>query len=89
MNSELRIVLSQEEFRLLTSVCKDSALNDLVDRDCVHGDSSVMLDLDRGAAERLRDLLTERLAEIGFDSEYSPTHTGKALEALIDKLFEP
>ena len=83
-------MLSQEEFRLLTNVsCKDSALKDRVARDAMHGDSSVILDFDRGTAEKLRDLLTERLAEIGFDSEYRPTQTGKAVEALIDKLFQP
>jgi len=76
-----------EEFRLLTRVFHENpVLNDLV---TVRDDSSVILDLDRDTAENFRDLLTERLAEIGFDSEYKPTQTGQGIEALIDKLFQP
>jgi len=55
----------------------------------VHGNSSVTLGLGRDTAEKLRDLLTERLAQIGFDSEYRPTQAGKVIEELIDKLFQP
>jgi hypothetical protein len=38
-------------------------------------------------AEMIRDRLTRRLAEIGFDENYSPNEQGQMLEALIDRFF--
>ena len=35
----------------------------------------------------LRELGGDRLAEIGFDTDYRPTPEGKRLEELIDLLF--
>lgn len=40
-------------------------------------------------AEKLRDLCTEKLASHGFDEKYQPTHLGKRLEEIIDKLYRP
>jgi hypothetical protein len=35
----------------------------------------------------LRELVGERLLEVGFDKDYKPTPEGKRLEQLIDDLF--
>ncbi|MCX6892119.1 MAG: hypothetical protein NTX51_11425 [Verrucomicrobia bacterium] len=43
--------------------------------------------LSRGDAERLRQRLTEELARVGFDKDYTLTPQGRLLEELIDKFF--
>ena len=43
--------------------------------------------VDRDLAEEIRDALTERLAQVGFDEKYEATAEGKFLEDLIDRLF--
>lgn len=90
MNSNLsRVRLSPQEVRLLTELSRnDQAIKGRLNA-TVHGDSDVTLALDRDTAEKLRDLLTIRPAQVGLDSEYKPTQTGKMLEELIDKLFQP
>jgi len=45
------------------------------------------LEISEDDADAIRDLLTEKLAEIGFDENYSPTKAGVILEDLIDKFF--
>jgi hypothetical protein len=35
----------------------------------------------------LRELVGDRLAEVGFDADYRPTPEGRRLEELIDLLF--
>lgn len=89
MNSDLRKVrLSSQEFQLLSELSStDEPLRELLNTDNSHRDSSVTLELRGDGAERLRDRLTLCLAQIGFDSEYKPTETGRAIENLIDKLF--
>lgn len=44
-------------------------------------------DVDEDIADKLRDMCTDRLDEIGFDENYEPTGDGEKLEELIDKLF--
>lgn len=48
-------------------------------------DEGRVLRLDQDTAERFRDEFTTRLARVGFDSNYEPTHEGKLLEDLIDR----
>lgn len=43
---------------------------------------------DRVEAERLRDYLTEQLAVVGFDENYSLTQQGQMLEDLIDRFYD-
>ena len=43
------------------------------------------LDVTPATAEEFRQLLTERLASVGFDREYEPTDEGVLLEELIDR----
>ncbi|MCC3304876.1 hypothetical protein [Sneathiella sp. HT1-7] len=38
-------------------------------------------------ADELRDIVGERLTEIGFDENYEVNEEGKKFEDLIDKLF--
>jgi hypothetical protein len=48
-----------------------------------------MLTIHLQEAEILREYFTERLAKVGFDSEYKPNNEGVLLESLIDILFTP
>jgi hypothetical protein len=43
----------------------------------------------RDVAEELSDLFTERLAKVGFDSNYQVNSEGDLLEQLIDRFFIP
>lgn len=54
-----------------------------------HTQRSITIRLDRDSSEKLRELLTERLAKVGFDRDYRPNATGRMLEDLIDRLFQP
>jgi len=45
------------------------------------------LTMTRTAAEEARSIFTNRLAEVGFDSDYKPTQEGALLEGLIDSFF--
>jgi hypothetical protein len=40
-------------------------------------------------AEELRDVLTQRLAVVGFDENYALTEEGRQLEELIDPFYLP
>ena len=57
------------------------------------GDSSLVEALQGGQlnddeADAVRDLVTDELAERGFDDRYEPTAHGRRLEDLIDVLNE-
>jgi hypothetical protein len=41
--------------------------------------------LSQNVTDKIREALTERLAKVGFDSNYQPTAEGKLLEELIDR----
>jgi hypothetical protein len=45
------------------------------------------LEIDLEVAERFRSVLTERLAQVGFDPTYELTDEGAALEELIEVFF--
>lgn len=47
--------------------------------------STHSLSLDDATAERCRDGFTEKLAQVGFDSDYDLTDEGEMLEDLIDR----
>ena len=80
--------LSPEEFNLLRQLfAHDEALAGLLPRQVdVRGDK-LTLGIDRTEAERIREYLTKRLAESGFDKDYSPTKQGEMLEELIDRFY--
>lgn len=47
----------------------------------------LIIELDYQTIETLRAFLTEQLARVGFDKDYSLTEDGQALEALIDTFY--
>jgi hypothetical protein len=47
------------------------------------------LRLNQREVERVRALLTERLASVGFQEDYSLTKEGQILEDLLDRFFAP
>jgi len=52
------------------------------------GNRRTHLQLDRRTTDSLVSELTERLAEIGFDTEYALTREGAMIESLIDVFGE-
>ncbi len=76
--------LSDDEITLLMElVSSDQALLELLSSRKAVG----ALRLSPYEAEQVRDLLTFRLAEIGFDENYNPNAMGKLIERLIDRLY--
>lgn len=70
------------------SLLSDNLINELTRRmDALHHLPS--LEIERDVAEPIRDALTERLAEVGFDQNYEPNEEGRFLENFIDRLFVP
>jgi hypothetical protein len=85
---EIRLSVTQLEFlRNLSPHDKsvDSALNYAEEK----SPEKLVIRLSRDIAEKLRSQLTEKLAEVGFEKDYSPNFTGRMLEDLIDTLFIP
>lgn len=56
-----------------------------------HSDSEgrLIIELDYHTIETLRTFLTEQLARVGFNKDYSLTEDGQALETLIDTFYVP
>jgi len=80
----LRFKLTGEQVRYLT---KSSMPGDLLNGLTIKNGS--FIEGTRSAVERLRDRLTELMATVGFDQDYSPTAEGKVIEQIIDVLFVP
>jgi len=92
MTSRLgEIAITQEEMDCLmqVSACHEWLNTLLQSQAKLLSGGKFAIRLDRAAAEKSRELLTVRLAEVGFDKHYNPTHLGRTLEELIDKLFQP
>ncbi len=45
------------------------------------------LDIDEETADKVREIASEKLMDIGFDKNYEPTNEGKILEIFIDKFY--
>ena len=70
------------------SLLPDNLINELTRKmEALHHSS--FLEIERDVAEPIRDALTERLAEVGFDQNSEPNEEGKFLEDFIDRLFVP
>jgi hypothetical protein len=65
----------------------DRTLTDLLKDRIASRGGTVFVKVTPSEAESIRQRLTERLAEIGFDENYFPNQQGQALEALIDQFF--
>jgi hypothetical protein len=83
---EFRLSVAEMEY-LRQVVSNDSPLGALLDYQPGNVGGKLTLRLDRDEAEKLRSRLTEQLAAVGFDKDYSPTGQGKMLENLIDRFY--
>lgn len=83
-----QFVLSAKEFEFLKQLAScDKSLADLLSSHACAHDRRMVIRLDRVEVEKLRDYLTTKLAEVGFDENYSPNEQGAMLERLIDKFY--
>jgi hypothetical protein len=82
--------LASEESAYLKRLASDQpAFMELLKNAGCEGQGLESLSLTTQEAETLREYFTERLAQVGFDTEYKLTHEGIMLERLIDELFVP
>jgi hypothetical protein len=82
------IVLSSEEFIYFQKISLDQqAFANLIKTGLETSNDKFIIRLNHEKAEQLRDLLTARLAECGFDQRYALTEEGKMLEDMIDKFY--
>jgi hypothetical protein len=49
----------------------------------------IIVEMDHDTCQEVRECLTEKLVQIGFDLNYSLTTDGALLEGLIDKFYIP
>jgi hypothetical protein len=82
--------LSKIEWACVTQVASgDELLSNLFKEKPTMSGAKAIVRLDRKTSERLRDLLSEHLAKVGFDRDYVPNDQGRLLEGLIDKFYVP
>lgn len=88
MNETNEFELSAAEFNYLKQSLsnEESLASLLVPEEARHG-TKVKIRLNEAASRKIRDRLTTRLAEVGFDENYAPNAQGRMLEELIDRLF--
>jgi len=48
----------------------------------------VIIKLEEGVADEIRDWAGEKLQKVGFDKEYNLTEEGRILEVLVDLLYK-
>lgn len=80
----LTFELTGEQMQYLT---QPSMSKDMLRGLSVKGD--LIVEGNHEAVEQLRERLTERLARVGFDEDYSPTQEGELIEKLIDLFYVP
>jgi hypothetical protein len=86
MNHKFQV--SADELKYLKKLASDDeSIARLLRFEGIQRDRSVAIHLDRDEAERLRGYLTELLAAVGFDQNYSPNEQGQVLERLIDRFY--
>ena len=90
-NTRHEVRLSAEEVECLKEISGSDAqlLNLLVPQLLSNGSRKIVIRVDVESAERFRELLTERLAQVGFDADYNVNSQGRMLEALIDHFIFP
>ena len=81
------IVLLNAESNILRSVAGSNKIVELMlkTKTEIHGNMVVMADAQQ--CREIVDVLTELLAKIGFDIDYSLTSEGRIIEDLIDKFL--
>lgn len=86
----LEFRLSPEEFRYVRDLLSSEEVRELLPRfEELAPNGSVVVQLNRTEAERIRDYLTTQLAAVGFDEEYRPNQRGRMIEELIDRFYVP
>jgi hypothetical protein len=90
-NNFREVQLSAEQIERLREISShdQSLLGLLTSQAMTHDQAKFAIRLDRDSSEKLRDLLTEQLAKVGFDRDYKLSSEGRMLEELIDRLYEP
>lgn len=81
----IRLSPSQREYLMRAQFIPTSIM--VVVHAALVGGSPDQFEIDGVLAEAFRDVLTERLAKVGFDGDYGLTAEGKILEGLVDALF--
>jgi hypothetical protein len=81
-----RFELSSDEVAFLRRLAsREPSLERFLSQFRSGSDSKYIVDFERFESEQLRGQLTELLAKVGFNSDYSPNNQGQLLEELIDR----
>ena len=83
----IRLTPAQYDYLSSAEFLRTELRQAVVEGSSKSGDGTATVVLEDNDRERLRDALTERLAQVGFDAEYRPTGEGRLLENLIDSSF--
>jgi len=90
MEEMRRFELSAKESELLKQLAlEDESFASFIESHTTIDERRMAIGLSRAEAEEFRGVLTVKLAEIGFDEQYSPNAEGDMLECLIDKFYIP
>lgn len=85
-----RFELSEKESEILKQLAsEDESFASFVIAHTTVAERGTTIGLTCAEAEQFREVLTTKLAEIGFDDQYSPNAEGDMLERLIDKFYLP
>lgn len=85
MNKVKKIILSSDELSFLRQFHTSLSLQFKI----MPNRSNFFISLTKEESEILSDELSDQLARIGFNDDYSLTSQGEIIECLIDKLFIP
>jgi hypothetical protein len=82
---EFKLSAKESEF-LRRLAMDDKWLADVLESHVDATDGRAVIRLNAAEIEPLREYFTTKLAEVGFDENYSPNEEGTMFETLIDKL---
>jgi hypothetical protein len=89
-DNQFRFELSSNEVDVLRHLAsRDRSLEAFLSHLRAESNSKYTINLGRAETEQLRSHLTELLAKVGFNMDYSPNDQGQLLEELIDRFFYP
>lgn len=82
----MNVYLTSQQRNMLIEVKQHFKWNKMLDFEG-RGTGFVLKDIDEDDALDLRELCSDYLLEVGFDSEYVANEKGRILEELVDKLY--
>lgn len=89
-DAQLVFELSSDELAFLKRLAsRERSLDRFISQQRTVAGGKHAITLGRADAEELRGHLTELLAKVGFDIDYSPNEQGQVLEELIDRFHCP